>query len=277
MVIYADILLAVNWWIDFLLLAGVGYLTGGIGKGWRMALGSLCGGISGFIIFLPKLSIFLSMVLKLAIAIIMTLVAFGIKEKKRFIKQIIWLFALSAGMAGCCSALYFFVAPIGLTVYNGTVYYPVPPLLLVGLTALCYCIMRLGEWWLRRRIPSGSLYQITVEQNGRSVTLTCFYDSGNQLTEPFSGCPVVVAERKALSTLDGSNATVADLPPGWRVIPFESVGGDGLLPAFLPQKLILSTSGKRMTVEGCYIALCEQLGHEEYQALIGPSLCERIG
>ena len=56
MVIYADILLAVNWWIDFLLLLGVRRALGGGVKNWRLALAALIGAVSSFVLFLPPLS-----------------------------------------------------------------------------------------------------------------------------------------------------------------------------------------------------------------------------
>ena len=42
MVIYADVLLAVNWWVDFLLLALLRRVTGARAPGWRLAAGR-CG------------------------------------------------------------------------------------------------------------------------------------------------------------------------------------------------------------------------------------------
>ena len=46
MVIYGDILLAVNWWVDFLLLMLVRRLTGAGTGGVRVALGGLVGALS---------------------------------------------------------------------------------------------------------------------------------------------------------------------------------------------------------------------------------------
>ena len=57
MVIYLDMLLALNWWIDFLLLLGVRRTVGGGTRPWRLAVGALVGALSCLILFLPPLSV----------------------------------------------------------------------------------------------------------------------------------------------------------------------------------------------------------------------------
>ena len=53
MIVYGDILLALNWWLDFLLLLGVRRTLGGGARPWRLALGALGGALSCFTLFLP--------------------------------------------------------------------------------------------------------------------------------------------------------------------------------------------------------------------------------
>lgn len=70
-----------------------------------------------------------------------------------------------------------------------------------GLTVLCYAALWLVERVLRRRAPVQHSFTVTVYREGQAATLPCLYDSGNHLTEPFSGRPVLVAERAALAAL----------------------------------------------------------------------------
>ena len=71
MVIYIDILFALNWWIDFLLLLGVRRATGGSGQSWRLAVGALVGAVSCLVLFLPPLSVWVSLLIRLAAAVLM--------------------------------------------------------------------------------------------------------------------------------------------------------------------------------------------------------------
>ncbi len=276
MVIYADILLAVNWWIDFLLLLGVQRATDGVARGWRLALGALVGAITCYVLFLPPLPMWVSLLIKLGGAALMVVTAFPFGDWRQFLRRLLLLFGLSAGLAGLCGALYFFVAPTGFFVCNGVVYYSVPPLLLVGLTVVCYGILSLLDRWTRRRVPGRNAYVVTIRHEGRAVRLRCLYDSGNHLTEPFSGRPVLVAELASIDRLlpvpVGVEELSTDPATGWRLIPYDSVGGNGLLPAFSPQQVTVNTKDGEQALPRCYVAVCDRLGRGEYQGLLGSAL-----
>ncbi len=279
MVIYGDVLLAVNWWIDYLLLLAVRRMTGGVGRGWRLALGALVGALSCLVLFLPPLPVVLSLLIKLPAAALMVAVAFPFAGWRAFFRQLLALFGLSAGLAGACGALYFFVAPTGLTVFNGVVYYGVPPLLLVGLTVLFYGLLWLAERVMGRRAPANCRFVATLEHEGRQVRFSCLYDSGNHLVEPFSGWPVLVVERGMLEEVLAVPAGIAQMEDtqGWRVIPFSSVGGEGLLPAFVPDRVTLRPLGGRVPekpLPPCYIAVCDHLGRGEYRGLMSSAFGE---
>ena len=275
MVIYIDILFALNWWIDFLLLLGVRRATGGSGQSWRLAVGALVGAVSCLVLFLPPLSVWVSLLIRLAAAVLMVAVAFGCRTRG-WIRRVVVLFALSAGLAGICGALYFFVAPAGFYVFNGVVYYSVPSLLLVALTVVCYGLLWLFEQVLRRRAPREYLFRVGLTYADRCVTFSCLYDSGNHLIEPFSGKGVLVVERQVAEALLTAIPSVADLPTGWRLIPYNTLGGDGLLPAFLPTSATVWIHGREYALPSCYVAVCDGLGRGEYQGLMGADMAENL-
>ncbi len=281
MVIYADILLALNWWLDFLLLLGVRRMLGLTARPWRVAVGALVGALSAGVLFLPPLPWWLSLLVKLVAAAGMVMVAFGRSGWRDFLRQVLLLFGLSAGMAGLCGALYFFVTPSDLYVFNGVVYYAVPPLLLVGLTVICYGLLSLIGYVSRRRAPAGRCFHLHITYGHRTRAVPCLYDSGNHLTEPFSGRPVVVLERGEATWLLPVPGSAEDIPTspgeaGWRVVPFDSLGGRGLLPAFVPTAIEVDTPTGRRRLPPCYVAVCDRLGSGEYRALMGSAMGEDL-
>ena len=278
MVIYIDILLALNWWIDFLLLLGVRRAMGGGVRSWRLALGALVGALSCFVLFLPPMSVWLSLLIRLLAAALMVTVAFRLRSWQDWGRRVILLFALSAGLAGLCGALYFFLAPQGFYVFNGVVYYSVPPLLLVALTVVCYGLLWLSEQLLRRRAPKEHLFRVRLTHEGRTVTFPCLYDSGNHLVEPFSGRPVLVVERGVAEELLPVPPSVEDMPAqtGWRLIPYDTLGGSGLLPAFLTDSATVLRRDTEHRLPECYVAVCERLGRGEYSGLMGSELGEDL-
>ena len=278
MVVYADILLAVNWWVDFLLLLGVRRFMGIGARPWRLVLGALIGGLFSFVLLLPPMAAWVSLLLKLLAAAAMVLISFGWYSRRRYIKTLLLLFGLSAGLSGLCSALYHFAAPRELFVVNGVVYYNVSPWLLIGLTVLCYGLMWVFERVMRRRAPAQRDFTVRLRHGGRTVSVKCLYDSGNHLTEPFSNRPVLVMERAALAGVLAVPEDVESLPPNgmWRVVPFDTLGGSGLLPAFSPDSVVAVTAQGERALGACYVAVCERLGHGEYEGLVGCALGDQL-
>lgn len=280
MVIYIDILLVLNWWIDFLLLLGVRRALGGGGKPWRLALGALVGAASCFVLFLPPLPVWLSLLIKLAAAVFMVLVTFRWQGWRGLVRRVFLLFGLSAGLAGLCGALYFFVAPEGFYVFNGVVYYSLPPLLLVALTVVCYGLLWLSEVLLRRRAPAGHTFRVRLTYGANAVEFPCLYDSGNHLVEPFSGHPVLVVERAVAEQLLPVPSSVEELPvhseAGWRLVPYDTLRGGGLLPAFVPRKTVVITRQGERCIPACYVAVGDRLGRGEYQGLMGTAMGEEL-
>lgn len=273
-VIYIDILLALNWWIDFLLLLGVRRVMGGGVRSWRLAVGALVGSLSCLTLFLPPLSVWLTLAIRLGAAALMVTVAFRHRCWRDWWRSVLLLFTLSAGLAGLCGALYFFVAPEGFYVFNGVVYYSVPPLLLVVLTVVCYGLLWLAEQWLRRRAPKEHVFRVRLSYGDKQVTFHCLYDSGNHLVEPFSGRPVMVVERGVAEELMPKLPSVEELPTDgkWRLIPYDTLGGSGLLPAFVPTEVVCSDR----ILPPCYVAVCPRLGRGEYRGLMGSAMGEDL-
>ena len=62
---------------------------------------------------------------------------------------------------------------------------------------------------------------------------------------------------------------------GVRVIPYRTVGGGGLLPAFCPEQAVLSDEkGRQYTLDGVYIAVSQQLQCGDCRAIIGKELAQ---
>lgn len=90
-----------------------------------------------------------------------------------------------------------------------------------------------------RPAPAAMLH---ITCRGRSVTLPCFCDTGNTLHDPVTGLPVIVAPASAFSGLLPPGLRPLEengLPPGFRLLPAETVAGRKLLPCFRPERLML--------------------------------------
>lgn len=278
MIVYGDILLALNWWLDFLLLLGVRRTLGGGARPWRLALGALVGALTCFVLFLPPMAVWWSLLIKLASTLLMVLLAFRWQGWHQLFRRVFLLFAFSAGLSGLCGMLYYFVAPEGFYVVNGVVYYTFSPLLLVGLSVLCYGLLWLSEYLMRRRAPMQRVFRVTIAMGEERVTFPCLYDSGNHLIEPFSGYAVMVVERDVAEQVIDVPSPVEDLPMGrgWRLIPYDTLRGGGLLPAFIPDGVTVATPRGERAMTDCYVAVCDRMGRGEYRGLMGSAMGEKL-
>ena len=294
-VIYLDVLIVLNWFIDYLLLSATARILRLPVRRWRIVAGALLGAASSCLIFLPGIPVVLSLLIKLAAASLIVLAAFPWIGFKPYLKQLLVFFVISAAFAGISTAVWFFAAPAGFMVINGVVYYDVPPLLLVGLTVLSYLCIRLYDRFIRKKAPVNREFTLILDCGGGEVPVRALYDTGLHLVEPFSGSPVAVVRYAAIahalppalkeslnqgampsgegSEEDGSTALAVQ--SRLRLIPFQTVGGNGLLPAFQAKKAEISApDGRKREVTGIYIAVCPVLGRGEYEALLGSDIIQ---
>ncbi len=276
MVIYVDILLAVNLFVDFLLLCGVARVLHRPRRRGRLIGGAAVGALSALILLLPPLPLWLTLPLRVICAAVMVAVAFPYRSIGAFAQTTAVLFLISALFAGICEALWLFAAPTGLFVQSGVVYYDVPPLYLVGFTLLAYGGVCLYERLTVKRVVRHAAYRLTVEHHGQCVTLKAMLDTGCHLREPFSGAPVIPVNAARLAPLmTAPLATAAHAPPV-RYIPFTALGGEGVLPSFRPDRVTVYLNDRAFDISGAWIAASDTLTRGEYDALIGPAAVDRL-
>jgi len=284
-IIYLDVLIAVNFLVDYLLLSAASRVLRHPCKRWRLVLGSLVGGCCSCVVLLPPLPFLMQIATRIVTCAMMTAAAFSWNGAKMFAKRMAVVFVVSALFAGLASALWFYVAPGGFYVVNGVVYYDVSPLWLTALCVVCY-----GGVWLFDRLThkhqplSKMRYDLTVRLDEGDVTLSALLDTGHHATEVFSGHPVVIADRAAVDgylssdtrramSVNADSAVAVAVKLRW--IPCQTVGGTTLLPAIRPKQFTVSDGcGHQQDITGTYLAVCDRLGRGDFQALIGNDIAD---
>lgn len=92
------------------------------------------------------------------------------------------------------------------------------------------CVFVTGERGTCTDIP------VELSYNGKSIKLNALHDTGNMLTDPISGKPVLVIDANAAEELTGltskqlhspTETICAGLVPGLRLIPYKTIGSKG--------------------------------------------------
>lgn len=252
-VIYGDVLMIINFSMDFLSL----YLTGRIlslkGKTYRLSLSALLGaGYSLGALFLP--SGVTGAVIAFSFALLMCLVAFG---KGNVIRPALVFSAVNFLIGGGITAssslfgLWRNSKRVSIGGKAGVVYGELPLGALVVGAAVCAVAAFLTGRAYKKRV-SRAEGRIKIVVCGREKTLRGLVDTGCSLSDPLSGRGVVVftypslrgvLPTECLRLFDKSGAipSFADgkacIPLKLRLVPYESLGKRALLPAFLPDSL----------------------------------------
>lgn len=233
-VVYIDEVFLLNAVIDYLLLLSAAKLAGEPLYRGRMALGAVLGGLYAAGVFLPGLGFLSHPACKAAAAVGMCLLAFG--SSRLLLRVSLVFLGVSAAFGGGVLALQlFWGAPAVLDLKT------------VLLSAAgCYLFITLI---FRRtaRHTGGELASAELTLGGKRCRLTALVDTGNTLTDPATGRPVMVAEGERATPLfpageapgpeelsDPVAALARREKDGrrWRLLPYRAVGVDhGLLLA----------------------------------------------
>ena len=210
-VVYIDALFLLNFVVDYLLLLCAGRLAGEVLHRGRLALGAALAGAYAAAVFLPGMGFLLHPLCKLAAAVLALLIGYG--GSRRLLRVTLVFFAVSAAIAGGILALEL-LGGRGLTLENG-VFSSAMDLRLILLSAAgCYVVITLlFQRSARHTAARQELVPAVLTLDGRRVALTALVDTGNTLTDPATGRPVMVAEGEKVAGLfpSGQAPDEADL------------------------------------------------------------------
>ncbi len=276
-VIYADTIAFLNFSLDGILLFGTARFCNCVLRPGRLLLAACAGAAYALSSALPALALLSSWPAKLLASVLLLLLAFGRMPLQRFLRVLLVFYGVSFLMAGVATAFAASRAPMLLT------------LAAAFLTALLLSFGSLRELRARRR-RERSFVNICVSFMGVEKSLRALLDTGNELREPQSGAPVVLAEFSCLRPLFSRMLTrvfreyaerdiarvllfAVSVAPGghWCLVPYRSVGReDGFLLGFRPERFLIE--GK----DCADVVLCLVPGRfgsrDSYQALLSPRL-----
>ena len=250
MVIYLDILLFLNFFVDFLLLIGANRLGGYPPRKGRAALSAALGALYGAWTLLPGFSFLGNTLWRTVCLLFMGGIAFGFRRSA--LRRILLFYLLSMALGGVAiGGSGSFWAILGAA---------------AAVAALCIFGFRgkLGKEFL----------PVVLTYRKQTVKLTALRDTGNSLRDPITGESVLIIGPEAAAQLTGLSRTQLCDPvgamgslPGLRLLPYRVVGKEGgMLLALRLQKVKIGPWQGTKTVAFAPEGLGE---NGEYQALTG--------
>lgn len=258
-VIYADILLTVNLAVDYLLLFAAARIAGVEFRRLYGLLGAAVGSLYSLIIFLdlPSAALVLT---RICASSAMVITAFGKRTFSEFLRLLLIFYICSFLFSGFMTLLNSVLHADSFFAGNGIVYFEFSAVGIVLSGGAAFLVAELLRRLFRRGEPEGAC-TVRVFYNRRSAVLKGFTDTGNDLSDPFTGAPVAVCRGASLSSVlpeemlsaEEDYSLSTDL--GMRLIPCKTVSGGVLIPAFRPDRLTVEMNGTQYEAEDVLIGL----------------------
>lgn len=261
-VIYIDVLICVNLVINyFLILATSKFLYLRL-KRLRLILGEVLGAVYSLYILLPDYPVFVSLITRLFMAATIMGTVFGFKNLKILAKSVAYFFVVSFLFSGIMFGMWYVFRPRGMAINNGVVYFNISPLLLIASSLVAYTVIEITNRILEKKENKNLVCSVLVKVGERQVNFAAKVDTCNFLREPFSNLPVIVASEEVLKPIlpqdfwpfikGNEMQNFEDFKI--RFIPFQTVSGEGLLPAFKPDVVKIKNDFEKEA----YIAVCSK-------------------
>ncbi len=270
--IYLDVLIVLNIYVNFFLLKATAKFTHTPLKIPRCIISSVIGSFFSLTILLPSGGFLLSLLIKLAAAFIITAITFGIKDKKRFLRLLFYFYIINFVFAGAIMLMYITFKPTFMAFNNSYFYVDFSLISLVIFTTISYFAVTGVRYFMDKNSDTSKKYRIIIKYQGKVTSIDALSDTGNSLTDSFTGKPVVICPKNALGFNEEfslENAEDIYKKYGFRLIPYFTIGNTGMIPIFKPDEIVISEkeSGKSY----CADALVG-LTAKETQAIFNPNL-----
>lgn len=264
--IYVDVLIVLNIYVNFFLLRITAAITHSPLTTKRCILSSAYGSIFSLLILFPALNGIIITLIKMAAAVTIVMIAFGIHGKRLIFINTAAFFTANFILAGTVYAAYSWFSPQFMHMENSYFYIDFSMVILIAVTAGLYFIVYIFKrFFVKDQAVSGD-YRVSIRYKDRSVEICGLADTGNILTDLFTGAPVIVCDQENFPETDIS----ADkLPKGFWLLPCKTVSGSGVMAVFRPDQVMIinSISGEKKPVDAVI-----GLGESNGKAIFNPSI-----
>lgn len=229
MTVYADILMLVNFLVDYFLILLAAKFLHIKPKLTRLLLSSAVGGIFSLYIFLPQTIFIIQLLIQIFMCMILCLLAFGFDNIKSFFRAAATLFGINFAYSGAMIAFWLVFRPYGMVINNSVVYFNVSPLFLILFSVLGYFMATFLRKILKKPFAQNTYCEVTVVLNERKLKLQGIADTGNSLTDVFGVSQIFITEGDIADALLGEEKND---PARFRKIPCNTITGESLLDGY---------------------------------------------
>lgn len=249
MVIYVDVLLFVNFIIDFLILRLEARILKINYKLWKLVVGAVSSSLFSLYIFLPKQTFLIDVFIRILCSVVTVLIAFGFNKLKYYLRNIGVFFVVSFVFAGVIFSLQLIKPNSNISVNNGIVYFNISPVLLILVSFIIYLLFTVSKKIFIKTAETAERFNVSLKFLDITENTVAIIDTGHSLKDVFGDNLMIIIDRKLAAKLFGTTnleMMLQLLPPvseniskRFRLIPIKTVSGDKMLPGVKIDSIII--------------------------------------
>lgn len=232
MAVYADILVLVNFLVDYFLLRLTALMLHKKPRLWRMLLGAFTGGLFSLYIFLPQSAAVLEIFVHILMCGITAFITFGFGGVRDYLRCVAVLFGVNFAYSGGMIAVWYIFKPYGMVVNNSVVYFNISPIFLIVFSVAGYFIVALLRSWLKKSFPQNCECSVKLFVGSDTVSLCGIVDTGNSLRDPFGMSQIIIIGKDTADILLGESRETDDVKRRYRAIPCATATGTEILDGY---------------------------------------------
>ncbi len=252
MIVYVDVLLALNIYVNFFLIKATAKLTSEKIKTSRLILSSLIGSLYSLLIFLPPINPFILTLIKLSGAFLIVLISFGFGKIFTYIKNTFVFFAVNFIFSGIATAFIELSRTDFFIQNNMSLYADFSLAMLIISTIVAYFVISFFRYLFDRKSVVSDSFSVIISFAEKTFSLKGIADSGNRLVDNFTGTPVIVCDCEKIGLTEEYTVPFTDKKfKGLRFLTCTTVNKSGIIPAFTPESVIIKneTTGEMKSVD----------------------------
>ena len=263
-IIYVDAVFILNFIIDYLLLYTTGKMLKNNASKLIVGCGAIIGAFYSVLMLCVNYSVFSSFLSKMLFSMFLVRLTYGRMHLKGFLRATVMFYFVNFAF---CGGIYAVAAMFGMN--DRYVTFGIFTLYSV----VAYGVLSVASRHHKRTIEKQKI-KLVIGLNSKQSEIDCIIDTGNSLCTPYSGKPVIVAERTELNGIIPSDFPEnSDIKP--IIIPFNSLGCDkGVIYGFKPDYAYFLCDGKKKKIRRAVIGLYDGILSTDgnFKGLVNPVL-----
>lgn len=298
--VYIDVVFLINFVMDFLILWATSRLLQLRTASRRLALGAGVGAVYSVFILFPDYGFMFNLIVKFFSSLLIVAAAFCPVTPKRFLQAVGYFYLVSFTMGGAMLGGVYLLRsnPAAYRMVNGvlTGLIDLPYSWLAVAAAAAYILGRWGANFIRRNFARVWKVPVVIGFGSRKAEVNALVDTGNQLTDPLTRVPVIIAEYTVLEPVLPKEMRISFESGGepdldktlerlaqtkWsarvRLIPFNSIGKHhGMLLGLRPDEVLINCGDRTIRTKEVIVGLYNKqlCPRGSYRALLPPALLQ---